>query len=77
MRIALATPTLIEGDAVGNDVLGMCRTLLDAGHQVRLFADRSKVTMPCDPIRSLRETDIFIYHHSIGCESGVPGTNWS
>lgn len=71
MKIAIATPTLIEGDAVGNDVLGMARTLLGVGYKVKLYADSSNISYPCDQINNLKDADVFIYHHSIACDSGV------
>ncbi len=59
-RIAIATPTLIEGDAVGNDVIGMSRTFMEAGYKVKLYADTARITWPCDQLKNLDETDIFI-----------------
>ena len=35
---ALLTPCVVHGDAVSNDVLGMRDALVDAGHEVRIFA---------------------------------------
>ncbi len=70
-KIAIATPTLIEGDAVGNDVIGMSRTLMEAGYEVRLYADTSRIAWQCDQLKHLKDVDIFIYHHSIVCDSGV------
>jgi glycosyltransferase involved in cell wall biosynthesis len=76
-RIAILTPTLISADAVSNDVLAMQRLLSERGHEVRVFADSSK--LEADEIRSSDETlsylsgpeDVLIYHHSIGWDNGV------
>ena len=73
--IALVTPHLTDGDAVGNDVLGMARALRARGHRVGLFAESARVdeeVRPADELsRALGPDDLLIYHHSIRCEAGV------
>jgi len=73
--VLLMTPNWLANDAVGNDVLGMVRTLHRAGHFVRVHVPHSSDptyagwlsdvaetrTMLADPATKL------IYHHSIGC----------
>ncbi len=76
MRIGIAIPTLVDGDAVGNDVLGMARVLRRRGHDVLFFAWMSRINEPVkgpdDLMRTLnRPDDVLIYHHSIGCEWAV------
>jgi glycosyltransferase involved in cell wall biosynthesis len=76
MRIGIAIPTLVDGDAVGNDVLGMARALRRRGHDVLFFAWTSRISEPVkgpdDLMRTLtRPDDVLIYHHSIGCEWAV------
>jgi glycosyltransferase involved in cell wall biosynthesis len=76
MTIAIALPTLVEGDAVGNDVFGMTRVLRDQGHDVQLVAWYSRVNEPVRNPEELpkmlnRPEDVLIYHHSIGCEWAV------
>ncbi len=76
MRIGIALPTLVDGDAVGNDVFGMARVLRQRGHDVLFFAWNSHVTEPVkgpeDLLRTLtRPDDVLIYHHSIGCDWAV------
>ncbi len=76
MRIGIALPTLTDGDAVGNDVLGMARIIRKRGYDVEFFAWNSRVN---EPVRGLNELpkvlrspdDVLIYHHSIGCEPAV------
>jgi glycosyltransferase involved in cell wall biosynthesis len=75
MLIAIATPNLTDGDGVGNDVLGMARTLRAAGRSVALFAESARVAEDVRPLAELPQTvgrnDVLIYHHSIQCEAGV------
>jgi glycosyltransferase involved in cell wall biosynthesis len=76
-RIAILTPTLTSADAVSNDVLTMRRVLRERGHEVRIFAENSslageKIAAPAAALSYLRANDdVLIYHHSIGCTSGV------
>ena len=76
-RIAILTPTLTSADAVSNDFLTMRRVLSERGHEVRIFAENSnlageRIDAPAAAISYLRASDdILIYHHSIGCTSGV------
>jgi len=76
-RIAISTPTLSSGDAVSNDVLAMQRLLTNRGHEVNIFAEQSNLNakniLPSGTELSyLRNVeDVLIYHHSIGCKSGI------
>ena len=76
-RIAILTPTLTSADAVSNDVLTMRRVLSERGHEVRIFAENSslaseQIQAPAASLSYLRTPDdVLIYHHSIGCTSGV------
>jgi glycosyltransferase involved in cell wall biosynthesis len=76
-RIAILTPTLTSADAVSNDVLTMRRVLRERGHEVRIFAENSsfageKISPPAAALSYVRAPeDVLIYHHSIGCTSGV------
>lgn len=76
MRIGLAIPTLVDGDAVGNDLLGMARVLRGRGHDVQFFAWTARVPEPVRGPEELprcldRPDDVLIYHHSIGCDWAV------
>ena len=76
-RIAILTPTLTSADAVSNDVLTMRRVLSERGHEVRIFAENSslageQIDAPAAALKHSRSRDdVLIYHHSIGCASGV------
>ena len=76
-RFAILTPTLTSADAVSNDVLTMRRVLSERGHEVRIFAENSslsgeRIDAPAAALKYLRaKDDVLIYHHSIGCASGV------
>ena len=76
-RIAILTPTLTSADAVSNDVLTMRRVLSERGHEVRIFAENSslageQIDAPAAALKHSRSRDdVLIYHHSIGCTSGV------
>jgi glycosyltransferase involved in cell wall biosynthesis len=75
MNIVILTPALIEGDGVGNDVLGMAKTLRAAGHSVSL-AVRFESPFPTVPLARVpdlirRPDDVLIYHHSIGCAEAI------
>jgi len=76
-RVAILTPTLTSADAVSNDVLTMRRVLGERGHEVRIFAENSslageQIKAPRAALSYLRAPDdVLIYHHSIGCASGV------
>jgi glycosyltransferase involved in cell wall biosynthesis len=76
MRVALVLPTLVDGDAVGNDVFGMARALRAQGCDVLFFAWTSRVNEPVKGPEDLSRVmtdpnDAIIYHHSIGCEWAV------
>jgi len=75
-QAALLVPSLTEGDAVGNDVLGMARGLRSAGCEVAVFAIHGTVPrMPVRPVERLRSwlTDpagVVIYHSSTSWPDG-------
>ena len=76
IRVAILTPTLTSADAVSNDVLSMRRVLSERGHEVRIFAESTNIAdeqiePPALALSYLRTDDVLIYHHSIGCLSGV------
>ena len=72
MATAIATLVLNDGDAVGNDVIGMAKALRARGETVRLFAEKSRLNEEVYPLRELRGTsDRFIYHHSMQCDIAV------
>lgn len=76
-RIAILTSHLTSGDAVSNDVLGMCAALDRNGYDARVYAESSDLDQsqnwPMEEIDAFLKAreDIVIYHHSIGWEPGV------
>jgi glycosyltransferase involved in cell wall biosynthesis len=70
--IAIVSPNITTGDAVGNDVLGMYRVLTARGHTVRLYADYWDIPEPSvytvnQLPRFLKgRSGILLYHHAIG-----------
>ena len=75
--IVLMTPSLIDGDAVSNDVKGMRDALTAAGHEVQIFAQNWRGSGP--PPRSIRDyrpadftADSWtILHFSVGWRPGL------
>ncbi len=76
-RIAILTPTMMRGDAVGNDVLGMYEALRKRGEDVRIYAESWTLTEPkvwsaFEITRFLKDpADLLIYHYSMGWEIGL------
>jgi glycosyltransferase involved in cell wall biosynthesis len=76
-RVGLIIPTLTNGDAVGNDALGMAEILRQRGDTVTFFVTTTTLdeedTQDIDDIGEImnRPDDVLIYHHSIGFDRGV------
>jgi glycosyltransferase involved in cell wall biosynthesis len=75
MKIAIATPVLIDGDAVSNDVVGMSAALRKAGYEVQIFVHQSfapgVAVKPIDKVEEfLGREDFFVYHFSVGWDLG-------
>jgi glycosyltransferase involved in cell wall biosynthesis len=77
-RVHLLTPSVVPGDAISQDVLGMRRWFLRQGYPAHVYAGswhedlRSRVR----PLRAYRRylqcrEDILIYHHSVGWRAGL------
>jgi len=77
MHIAICTPDLATGDAVGNDVIGMYHALLDSGYKVKIFSENTNIIMPdiynFKDIKGFLQNskDMIIYHYSIGWDNGI------
>lgn len=73
-RIAILTPCLVDGDAVGNDVIGMHKSLIKNGYEVQIFAEGGSFEQhQIKHIKDIRnflqkKSDILIYHYSMGWE---------
>lgn len=75
-RVVLVTPSLKEGDAVGNDVLGMAHSLRAAGAEVHVCSRYASSLWPVLPLEQAPKLlsgthDLLIYHHSIGFAEAV------
>lgn len=75
-RIAVVTSHLSSGDAVSNDVVGMCDALQRGGYEARIYAESWDNTEPrVYPVEEITQflqdpQDLFIYHHSIASADG-------
>src|SRR4051812_36860731 len=77
-RIAVLTPSLTTGDAVSNDVFGMCEALKRRGYDARIYAegwsalDNYKI-WPAHKVGQFLKssTDLLIYHSSRGWDYGL------
>jgi glycosyltransferase involved in cell wall biosynthesis len=77
MKIAICHEHIIDGDAVGNDILGMAKVLLELGFETHLIGEKfsesfSKlfhVENDLDNL-SLSQFKILIYHHSVYWKKG-------
>src|SRR5260370_12995800 len=76
-RIAILTSHLTSGDAVSNDVIGMCSALERKGYDARVYAESWDLDQPeIWPMKEITvflksPADIVIYHHSIGWDIGI------
>lgn len=75
--VAIAHQTIIEGDAIGNDICGMYKTLLDQGYNVGLIAEFTEKSIKQFQLSSLQinqflknKDAVLIYHQSINWEWG-------
>jgi glycosyltransferase involved in cell wall biosynthesis len=76
-QVHILTPSILPGDAVSNDVLGMMRWFRNRGFVARAYAQRChpKMRKKVLPVRAYRRhlanrNDILIYHHSVGWPIG-------
>ncbi len=75
-RIAVVTSHLAPGDAVSNDVVGMCDAFLRHGYDARMYASSWDFEEPLiqhvSEIKSFidQPNDLVIYHHSIAWTPG-------
>ena len=78
-RIAIVSPAILPGDAIGRDVLHMGRALREQGHQVELFSTTWGKPQPRNDkdlhVRDFLAADrsaLLILHHAIGWPHAVP-----
>jgi glycosyltransferase involved in cell wall biosynthesis len=78
-RIAIVSPAILPGDAIGRDVLHMGRVLREQGHEVELFSTTWGKPQPRNDndvhVRDFLADDpsaLLILHHSIGWLHAVP-----
>jgi glycosyltransferase involved in cell wall biosynthesis len=76
-RVAILSSHLAAGDAVSNDVIGMCAAFERRGHEARIFAGSSdlselKTYHPSELHQFVTNPDdLLIYHHSIEWTPGL------
>lgn len=76
-RVAILTSHLSTGDAVSNDVVGMCDAFLRHGYDARMYAgswDSSEYEiLPVAEVRQFLQDplDLLIYHYSIEWSPGL------
>src|SRR5438067_1203936 len=77
-RIAILTPSLTTGDAVGNDVFGMYDVLSARGYDTRIYADgwesvgEHRIWHAEEIADFLKSpSDLLIYHYSRGWDFGL------
>jgi glycosyltransferase involved in cell wall biosynthesis len=78
-RVAIVTPHVTTGDAVCNDVFGMSDVLRRRGLETRIYGadwtvkDPELKVWPVSNISAFlrSSTDLLIYHHSMGWETGI------
>jgi glycosyltransferase involved in cell wall biosynthesis len=77
-RVHLLTPSVLPGDAVSTDILGMRRWLRKRGIAVRVYAGRRhprlrRLVRPLPRYYHFLEEpdDVLIYHHSVGWPAGL------
>jgi glycosyltransferase involved in cell wall biosynthesis len=78
-RIALVSPAILPGNAIGHDVLHMWRVLSAQGHEVDLFSTTWGKPQPRNQedlhVRDFLDGDpsaLLILHHAIGWPHAVP-----
>src|SRR5579875_857969 len=78
-RIAIVSPAILPGDAIGRDVLHMGRVLRREGHEVELFSTTWGKPQPRNDrdvhVRAFLADDpsaLLILHHAIGWPHAVP-----
>ena len=76
-RVGIVTSHHSTGDAVSNDVLGMCEAFQRRGVEARLYAGGSDFTEPqVGDVSEVHQfltdpADLLIYHYSIGWDQGL------
>jgi glycosyltransferase involved in cell wall biosynthesis len=77
-RVAVVTSHLQPGDAVSNDVLGMCSAFAKRGFDARVYSESSDLTdEQVFNVSEIHEflkdqSDLVVYHYSIGWKPGIP-----
>lgn len=76
MRLVIACPTLVDDDAVGQDILLQFESLKEEGIEVYIYTENSDSSnsslISKDSIKYLKDKDtILIYHQAIYWENGV------
>lgn len=77
MHVGIAHASVVSGDAIGHDILGMHDVLVEGGFSVDLIAEyfESSIPVSCQQMSvedaiERNDFDLLIYHHSILWEKG-------
>lgn len=76
-RIAICHQTVLHGNAIGNDIIGMCDLLSVIGFEPAILCDHVDEDMGHQWVRKdfnvneINDYEIVIYHHSIFWEKGA------
>lgn len=71
-RIAICSPNIETGDAVGNDVIGMSKAITENGYSTSLYGGAPETSeYKVHSLKKIRKflkepNDIFLYHYAIG-----------
>lgn len=72
MRVVQLLPSLVRGDAIGNDAICMDRVLKNEGYETFIYADylgrgiNDRLAAMAGNLSDIRENDLLIYHLSTG-----------
>jgi len=78
-KIAILTPSIVDGDAVSNDVIGMYQSLIKNGYEAQVFAANWSISKHILNVANAeeisnflqRKSDILIYQYSVGWNVGL------
>src|SRR2546430_1898801 len=75
-RVAICHETMLHGNAIGNDIMGMCDLLSVLGFEPTIFCDYADGDIDYPglkadyDVKEIDDYEMVIYHHSIFWEKG-------